>query len=150
MLSITLICVGTLREKYFHDAAVEYEKRLGAYCKFRTVELEPTADTTDAAMAKKILAVMPPRACCTALCVEGKQCSSPALAAQLCELQNRGYSELVFLIGGSDGLPDSVKAACQNRLSFSLMTFPHQLMRVILLEQLYRACNIAHGGKYHK
>lgn len=150
MLNVTVICVGSLRESYFREAAAEYEKRLGAYCRLKTVELEPTADTTDAVMAKRLSAAIPPRAYCTALCVEGKQCSSPELARQIEALPARGYSELVFVIGGSDGLPDSIKQMCQNKLSFSQMTFPHQLMRVILLEQIYRAFNIAHGGKYHK
>lgn len=150
MLNVTLLCVGNLRESYFRAAAAEYEKRLGAYCRLRTIEVDPTSDTTDTAMAKRLEVHLPPRAYCIALCVEGKQCSSAALARQIADLPSRGYSELVFVIGGSDGLPDSIKQRCSYRLSFSAMTFPHQLMRVILLEQLYRAFNIAHGGKYHK
>ena len=85
-----------------------------------------------------------------ALCVEGKELSSPQLAELLDGIPQRGYSTISFVIGGSDGLPESTKALCQYRLSFSRMTFPHQLMRVILLEQTYRAFNINNNGKYHK
>ncbi len=150
MYNITLICVGQLREPYFKAAASEYEKRLGAYCRFRCTELQPTADTTNDAMAARILAALPERAYKIALCVEGKQFDSVEFAQLLESLPGRGFSETVFLIGGSDGLPESVKAACHLRLSFSAMTFPHQLMRVFLTEQIYRAFTIHHNGKYHK
>lgn len=150
MLNVTLICTGQLRESYFKEAAAEYEKRLGAFCRFRCTELTPTANTTDDAMAQRILQALPERAYKIALCVEGKELSSPELSELIEELPNRGYSEVVFLIGGSDGLPASVKEKCALRLSFSRMTFPHQLMRVFLTEQIYRAFTIAHNGKYHK
>lgn len=150
MLNITLICTGGLRETYFRDAAAEYEKRLGAFCRFRAVELAPTADTTDSTMARRILSVLPERSYNVALCVEGKQLSSAQLAQMLERIPGEGFSEAAFVIGGSDGLPDEVKVACRYRMSFSPMTFPHQLMRVILTEQIYRALTINHNGKYHK
>ena len=150
MLNITLICTGGLRETYFRDAAAEYEKRLGAFCRFRAVELAPTADTTDSAMARRILSVLPERSYNVALCVEGKQLSSAQLAQMLERIPGEGFSEAAFVIGGSDGLPDEVKAACRCRMSFSPMTFPHQLMRVVLLEQIYRSYRIIQGEPYHK
>ena len=85
-----------------------------------------------------------------ALCIEGKELSSTELAQMMDDLPERGFSTVSFVIGGSDGLPEETKKLCNYRLSFSRMTFPHQLMRVILLEQLYRALNINHNGKYHK
>ena len=131
MLSLTIICVDKLREPYLRAAAAEYEKRLGGYCRLRTVEVQDDSG---------IIAALPPRAYKVALCIEGRRVS---------ELQVRGYSELVFIIGGTDGMSEEVKSRCDLRLSFSKMTFPHPLMRVILLEQLYRALNIASGGSYH-
>ena len=133
MLSLTIICVDKLREPYLRAAAAEYEKRLGGYCRLRTVEVQDDS----------------PRAYKVALCIEGRQLSSEELAERVSELQVRGYSELVFIIGGTDGMSEEVKSHCDLRLSFSKMTFPHPLMRVILLEQLYRALNIASGGSYH-
>ena len=141
MLNITLICVGNLKEAYLRDAVKEYEKRLTAYCRFRTLELK---DNTP------ILPHLPERAYRIALCVEGKQLSSEDLAELIEQKATEGFSEIVFVIGAFDGLPEDVKKACHLRLSFSKMTFPHQLMRVILLEQTYRAFTITNGGKYHK
>lgn len=140
MLSLTIICVDKLREPYLREAAAEYEKRLGAYCRLRTVEVQNDAG---------IVAALPPRAYKVALCIEGKQLSSEELAETVSVLQVRGYSELAFIIGGTDGMGEDVKSRCDMRLSFSRMTFPHPLMRVILLEQLYRALNISAGGSYH-
>ena len=140
MLSLTIICVDKLREPYLRAAAAEYEKRLGGYCRLRTVEVQDDSG---------IIAALPPRAYKVALCLEGRQLSSEELAERVSELQVRGYSELVFIIGGTDGMSEEVKSRCDLRLSFSKMTFPHPLMRVILLEQLYRALNIASGGSYH-
>lgn len=141
MLSVTILCVGNLKEAYFRQAAAEYEKRLSAFCRLKTVELHTEP---------QILPLLPPRAYKIALCVEGKELSSEELAQRVESVAVDGFGELYFVIGGSDGLPESVKAACDFRLSFSKMTFPHRLMRVILLEQLYRAFSINHGGKYHK
>ncbi len=141
MLNITVICVGNLKEAYLRDAVKEYEKRLSAYCRFKTVELKDGAP---------ILPHLPERAYRIALCVEGKQLSSEELAAMVDAKATEGFSELVFVIGAFDGLPEEVKKACHFRLSFSKMTFPHQLMRVILNEQIYRAFTILAGSKYHK
>lgn len=141
MLDITLICSGNLKEKYLREAAAEYEKRLSGYCRFNTVELRDGAP---------ILPALPKRAYIIALCVEGKELSSEELSELIDTLPSRGHSHICFVIGPFDGLPDEVKRAADLRLSFSRMTFPHQLMRIILLEQVYRALNIAAGGKYHK
>ncbi len=141
MLSVTVICVGNLKEAYLRDAVKEYEKRLAAYCRFKTVELKD---------GSPILPHLPERAYRIALCVEGKQLSSEELAALIDTKATEGFSELVFVIGAFDGLPEDVKKACHLRLSFSKMTFPHQLMRVILNEQIYRAFTIIAGSKYHK
>lgn len=141
MLNVTIVCVGTLKEDYLRAACAEYYKRLGAYCTPKIVELKDGAP---------ILPHIKGRAYKIALCVEGRQLSSEELAELTLDIPLRGYSEIIFVIGPFDGLPEEVKAACDLRLSFSKMTFPHQLMRVILLEQIYRALNIAAGGKYHK
>ncbi len=141
MLTVKIIAVGTLKESYLREAIKEYEKRLSAYCRFVITELK---DNTP------ILPHLPERAYTVALCVEGKQKSSEELAAILDEKATEGFSEIVFVIGAFDGLPEEVKAACRLRLSFSKMTFPHQLMRVILAEQIYRAFTINAGTKYHK
>ncbi len=140
MLNVKLICVGDLKESYLREAAAEYEKRLGAYCRLTTVVVK---DDT------KILP-LPPRSYKIALCVEGKQLSSPELASHIASVQSRGYSEIILIIGGADGMDEKIKDECDFKLSFSKMTFPHPLMRVILLEQLYRALNINSNGNYHK
>ena len=141
MLNVKLVCVGGLKEAYLRDAVKEYEKRLGAYCKFTTAELKEDGQLADAVSVKRSYKI--------ALCVEGKQHSSEEFA-QMIDRCAQMSGELVLVIGGSDGLPEQIKAMCDYRLSFSKMTFPHQLMRVILLEQLYRAFNINNNGKYHK
>ncbi|MGM9637047.1 MAG: 23S rRNA (pseudouridine(1915)-N(3))-methyltransferase RlmH [Eubacteriales bacterium] len=141
MLSVTVICVGNLKEDYLRAACSEYLKRLNGYCIPKIVELKDGAP---------ILPHLKGRAYKIALCVEGKQLSSEELSRLMSDLPGRGYSEITFVIGPFDGLPEEVKAACDLRLSFSRMTFPHQLMRVILLEQIYRGLNLAAGGKYHK
>ena len=141
MLNVRFICHGTLKEEYLRMACAEYMKRLNAYC--RPEILEAKDDKALALMIKD-------KDYTIALCVEGKELSSPQLAELLDGIPQRGYSTISFVIGGSDGLPESTKALCQYRLSFSKMTFPHQLMRVILLEQTYRAFNINNNGKYHK
>ena len=141
MLNVKLVCVGNLKEAYLRDAVKEYEKRLGAYCRFSTAELKEDSQLPDAVNVKKAYKI--------ALCVEGKQHSSEEFA-QMIDKCAQLSGELVLVIGGSDGLPESVKAMCDYRLSFSKMTFPHQLMRVILLEQIYRAFTIINGKQYHK
>lgn len=159
MAQITFISVGTLKEKYLTDAVGEYKKRLTQYARVEEVELreeriadEDNAREIEAALDKeadKILAVLPKDAYLVALCVEGKGCSSEELARIIGDaVDSRG--KIAFVIGSSHGLSPRVKSAAHLRLSFSRLTFPHQLMRVILCEQLYRAMNILGGGKYHK
>ncbi len=140
MLEIDIVCVGNLKEDYLRAACAEYEKRISAYAALKINELKDGAP---------ILPALPKRAYKIALCIEGRQLSSEELSELIYDLPCRGYSKICFVIGPFDGLPEEVKRACDMRLSFSKMTFPHQLMRVILLEQIYRAGNIASGGKYH-
>ena len=159
MLHIKLIATGNLKESYLREALAEYQKRLSAYARTEIVELKehrlpdnPSPAEIQTALEREadaILSAIPPRAYVMALCVEGKQLSSEALATQLATvMQNSG--ELVLIIGSSHGLAPRVKAAADFRLSVSALTFPHQLMRVLLLETVYRSLSILHGGKYHK
>jgi len=141
MIGITILCAGTLKESYLRDAAAEYSKRLKGYCRLTVNELKDCSS---------MLSRLDRSAYNIALCVEGSEMSSPELAGLISDQAVRGKSEICFVIGESDGLPEEVKRACDLRLSFSKMTFPHQLMRVILLEQVYRAFTIINGGKYHK
>ena len=160
MINITLITVGKIKEKYFTDAIAEYSKRLGRYCKLNIIELkdEPTPDNPSEnerqQVLKKegarILEKIPKSCYVVPLCIEGKQKTSEELSEFIQKTATDGYNEIVFIIGGSMGICDEVKAKADFKLSFSKMTFPHQLMRVVLLEQIYRAFNIADGGKYHK
>lgn len=141
MLNITVLCVGTLKEQYLRDAVKEYSKRIGGYARLSITETQSD---------RELIPRLPKRAYKIALCVEGRQLSSEELSEKLQAAAVNGYSDIVFVIGDSDGMGEDVKAACDLRLSFSKMTFPHQLMRVILLEQIYRALSIANNGKYHK
>lgn len=160
MLDISVICVGKLKERFYTDAAAEYTKRLGAYCKIAVIELSeakrpssPSDKDTAIAMEKEadaIIAAIPKGANIVAMCVEGRELSSPELAERLDAFAASGTSKLAFIIGGSDGLSDRVKSLAGLKLSMSRMTFPHHLARVMLLEQIYRALNISSGGKYHK
>ena len=160
MLNVTVLCVGKLKEAYWRDAAAEYTKRLGAFCKFQVIELDeerlpekPSDGQIASALAaegKRMAAKIPTGAAVAALCIEGKPCSSERLAEQLEEWAVGGTSQVVFLIGSSHGLAPEMKARASWRLSMSPMSFPHQLARVMLLEQIYRAMNIRSGGKYHK
>jgi 23S rRNA (pseudouridine1915-N3)-methyltransferase len=155
MHRVKLICFGKLKEPYWRAACAEYEKRLGAWCKLEIVELPPAAlpDEPSPAQIEQALSAeaklagskIPGGAAVAALCVEGRQMRSEEFAAWL---EERG--EVTLLIGSSHGLGEGIKAQAQLRLSLSQMTFPHQLARVCLLEQLYRASQIQTGGKYHK
>ena len=159
MMTVSLICIGKLKEKYWRDACAEYEKRLSAFCRFQIVELPesrlpdtPSEAQKEAALeeeGKRILAAAG-NAHLIALCIEGKEQSSDRLASTVQELSIRGVSSLAFCIGSSFGLSPRVKQAAQLRLSFSPMTFPHQLARVMLCEQIYRVFQINTNGKYHK
>ena len=160
MLNITLLCVGKLKEAYWRDACAEYEKRLGAFCRFRLVEVaeERLPDSPSSAQiaatveaeGKRLLEQLPRDGAVIPLCIEGKELDSPALSARIQKLAVDGISHVVFIIGGSWGLSEAVKSRATLRLSMSPMTFPHQLARVMVLEQIYRAFQIASGGKYHK
>ena len=159
MIQVTLITVGNLKEEYWRQAVAEYEKRLSAFCKPEIIQLKetklsenPSAVEIQNALddeAKRILSAMPPRSYRIALCVEGKQFSSEALAKKLDSVLAEN-GNLCLVIGSSYGLSPVVKNACQLRLSVSELTFPHQMMRVLLLEALYRCFGILKGTKYHK
>lgn len=159
MLNIKFLTTGNLKEAYWRDALSEYSKRLGGLCRFSCLEFKevrlpdnPSQAEIDAALeseGEKILAEFTPRAYKIALCVEGKQLSSEELASKL-EQVSSVSSDIIFVIGSSYGLSPRVKQACDLRLSVSKLTFPHQLMRVLLAEAVYRALNIVKGTKYHK
>ncbi len=145
MMKITLIAVGKLKEAYLRDACAEYEKRLSRFCKLEIAELPERSGP--AAEAEEILRRI--RGYCYVLAIEGNERTSPAFAAELRGHLDAGR-ELTFVIGSSCGLDARVKARADALLSFSKMTFPHQLFRVMLLEQLYRAFMISSGSEYHK
>lgn len=159
MLNVKFIVIGTLKESYLRDAAAEYEKRLSAFCRFETVQLKEerlSDDPSDTEIQKalereasQIEKSISPRAYRIAMCVEGNQLSSEELADKIGKIEQTA-GEIVFIIGSSFGLADSVKKSADMRLSVSKMTFPHQLMRVLLLEGVYRAFNIRKGTRYHK
>ncbi len=148
MLRVQLICTGRLKEPFYIQACGEYDKRLRRYCALECIELPETGDPVrdGKAMLKKI----PQDAYVIAMCIEGRGVSSQELAELMADCANRGRSRVCFLIGGSDGLSDRVKARSDERISMSRMTFPHHLARVMVLEQIYRAFSINEGGKYHK
>ncbi len=159
MIGVKFITLGTLKESYLREAAAEYEKRLSGFCRVQTVQLKeerlpdsPSEGEIRQALdreAAKIMAEIPPRSYKIAMCVEGRQLSSEELAEKLGEISER-YGDVCFIIGSSHGLSDSVKNACDLKLSVSRLTFPHQLMRVLLFEAVYRGFNILKGTKYHK
>lgn len=160
MLNVTILAVGKIKEKFLSDAIYEYSKRLGRYCRLEIIRVkdDPTPDNpTDKERdivlkreGERLIEKIPKGAYIIPLCIEGKQKSSEEFAKIMSEIPSGGKSEVVFIIGGSMGLWDRIKDMADIKLSFSKMTFPHQLMCVILLEQLYRAFNISGGGKYHK
>ena len=157
--TVRFITVGNLKESYLREAAAEYKKRLSGLCRVEEIELkevrlpeDPSESEIKKALAeeaKAILAAIPPRSYPVALCVEGKQMSSPDLSHKL-ESVTAECGTLCFIIGSSHGLAPEVKAAAKMRLSVSELTFPHQLMRVILYEAIYRCYQIAKGSRYHK
>ena len=159
-MNITLVTVGKIKEKYFRDAIAEYEKRLSRYCKLDIVEVadEKTPDKASELVeeqikekeAERILKYIKEDAYCIALAIEGKKTDSVGMAKHLEQLALTGKSNLVYVIGGSLGLHQKVLQRANEKLSFSDMTFPHQLMRVILLEQIYRCYRINNGEPYHK
>ena len=160
MLSVHLICVGKLKEKFYREAAEEYAKRLKGYCKLNLVELpeaklsqEPSPAEIQGALEKEgeaIRAKIPAGSSIVAMCVEGKTRSSEELAKLVADWSMNSAKHLVFIIGGSYGLHSSIKAEAWVKLSMSPMTFPHHLARVMVLEQIYRAFKINEGSSYHK
>lgn len=159
-MKITLITVGKIKEKYLKDAISEYSKRLSKYCKLEIIEVadEKTPDnasdtvenTIRSKEAERILRYVKDDAYIVTLEIQGKQLTSEELADKIEKLGVQGMSHIVFIIGGSIGLGEEVLKKSNYALSFSKMTFPHQLMRVILLEQVYRSYRIINGEPYHK
>ncbi|MEA4941446.1 MAG: 23S rRNA (pseudouridine(1915)-N(3))-methyltransferase RlmH [Oscillibacter sp.] len=160
MQKVTVLCVGKLKEKFYADAAAEYVKRLSRFCKIEIMELPearlsetPSPAEIEQALSEeagRVEAKLPKSGALIALCIEGTEFSSTALAEALNGFAVSGASQLTFLIGGSVGLHPSLKARADLRLSMSPMTFPHHLARVMLLEQIYRAYQIQAGSRYHK
>ena len=160
MQKVTIICTGKLKEKFYLDAAAESAKRLSRFCTLTILELpeerlpeSPSPAQIEAALAREADAVrakLPAGCLLIAMCVEGQERSSEALARYLAEAAARGAGHIVFLIGSSYGMHPSLKQQADLRLSMSPMTFPHHLLRVMLLEQIYRAYQINAGSKYHK
>jgi 23S rRNA (pseudouridine1915-N3)-methyltransferase len=159
MQKITVIAVGSDKEKYFTEAAKEYEKRLSRYAKTEVIILkdepipeDPSEREMQAVLekeGKKILAAIPDGCMKVALCVEGKQLSSEEFAERLDSIA-ASHGEVAIIIGSSFGLSEQVKRACDMRMSVSKMTLTHQMLRVWLVEIIYRCLSISHGGKYHK
>ena len=159
-MKITIITVGKIKEKYLKDAIAEYSKRLGKYCKLEIVEVadektpdnasEVVEDSIRSKEAERILKYVKDDAYVVTLEINGKQLTSEELADKIEKLGVQGTSHITFIIGGSIGLGKEVLAKSNYALSFSKMTFPHQLMRVILLEQIYRSYRIINGEPYHK
>ena len=159
-MKITVIAVGRNKEKFYTDAIAEYSKRLSRYCRLEVIQVadEKTPDGASEAQERqikekegsRILAQIKDGAYVIALAVQGTMLSSEQLASKLNKLGVDGQSQIVLIIGGSLGLSDEVLKRADYHLSFSPMTFPHQLMRVILLEQIYRSYRIISGEPYHK
>lgn len=150
MITIEIIAVGKIKEKYLADAIAEYEKRLKRFCNFKITQVTDFPDDSREAEREAELIVPKISGLCVPLCIEGKQLSSTELADFIEKASLEGNSHITFVIGGSCGLDDKVKNMGKLKLSFSKMTFPHQLMRVILVEQIYRAFKIINNENYHK
>lgn len=159
-MKITLITVGKIKEKFFREAVSEYEKRLSRYCRLRIEETadektpEKISETQREQILQKegerILRLLPEDACVVTLEIEGRKLTSEQFAGEIERLGISGISHIALVIGGSLGLHNSIKKRADLAVSFSKMTFPHQLMRVILLEQIYRAYRIINREPYHK
>ena len=160
MLTINLICVGSLKEKYLKDAVAEYQKRLKPFCRFEIIELSeqklpdnPSQNEIKIALSKeaeKMKSQIAKGSATVVLAIEGKELSSEKLAEKLNDFSLKGFSTINFVIGSSFGLCEELKRDATFSLSMSPMTFPHQLARVMLLEQIYRAFSIMNNTKYHK
>lgn len=159
-MNITILCVGQIKEKYFRDAIAEYQKRLSRYCKLQMIEVADEKTKENASEAEndlirkkegeRLLKHIKDSDYCITLEIDGKMLTSEGLSKKIDRLGLAGKSSLVFVIGGSIGLDTAVLKRSDYALSFSKMTFPHQLMRVILLEQIYRSYRIINGEPYHK
>lgn len=159
-MNIDIIAVGKLKEKYLKEGIKEYQKRLSPYCKLRIIEVgeqkapENLSEKEKAMVLKQegdyILQKLRPSSFVIPLCIEGKSISSEGMAEKLSELVVSGRPHITFIIGGSLGLSDQVKARADLPLSFSKFTFPHQLMRLVIVEQIYRWFKIMRGEPYHK
>lgn len=159
-MNITILCVGQIKEKYFCDAIAEYQKRLSRYCKLQMIEVADEKTKENASEAEndlirkkegeRLLKHIKDSDYCITLEIDGKMLTSEGLSKEIDRLGLAGKSSLVFVIGGSIGLDTAVLKRSDYALSFSKMTFPHQLMRVILLEQIYRSYRIMRGEPYHK
>jgi len=159
-MNIQIVCVGNLKEAYWREACAEYAKRLSAYCSFSITEIAETRLSKSPSAAEierviedegeRILQKLPKNGYVIAMCIEGKIISSKQLAQSISDAALSGKSSIAVVIGGSHGLSEAVKSRAQLRASMGRMTFPHQLARVMLCEQLYRACSINNGGQYHK
>ncbi len=160
MQKITLLTVGRLKEKFFKEAEQEYAKRLSGFCNLNIIEIpqevlpqNPSEGQIKAALeaeAEQILSKIPKQADIVTLCIEGKQRTSEELAELITDNANTSSGVLAFVIGGSFGLSETVKAKSKVRLSMSKMTFPHRMARIMLLEQIYRGYQISAGTRYHK
>ena len=159
-MNFTILCVGQIKEKYFRDAIAEYQKRLSRYCKLQMIEVADEKTKENASEAEndlirkkegeRLLKHIKDSDYCITLEIDGKMLTSEGLSKEIDRLGLAGKSSLVFVIGGSIGLDTAVLKRSDYALSFSKMTFPHQLMRVILLEQIYRSYRIMRGEPYHK
>lgn len=159
-MNVRILCVGKIKEKFYRDAILEYSKRLSKYCSLEIVEVndEKTSENSTEneiniikdKEGERILKHIKDRDYAIALAIQGKQQDSVAFSKYIENLGVTGNSSICFIIGGSLGLSDAVMKRCNDSISFSKMTFPHQLMRVILLEQIYRAMRIMNNEPYHK
>lgn len=159
-MNIDIICVGNIKEKYFLDAISEYKKRLKPYVNIQIIEVDEyklpnkhSQNQIDEGMQKEaenLLSKIKQKSYIIPLCIEGKQMDSEEFADKIEKITVDGYSDICFIIGGSNGLDNSIKLKADFKLSFSKMTFPHQLMRVVLMEQIYRAFRILRNEPYHK
>ena len=146
-MNITILCVGKLKEKYWTEASAEYRKRLSRYC---TVTVEELKEENPEAEGQNILKRLKKDTFVITLEIQGKALNSEELSSKLQELGLEGKSDITFVIGGSDGLSEEVSRRSDFKLSFSRMTFPHQMIRIFLLEQIYRSFKIMKGETYHK
>lgn len=159
-MNIQIVCVGKIKEAFYRDAIAEYSKRLNRYCKLKIIEVadENTPQNASEILeeqirekeAERIFKAIPVHTYLCILAIEGKEFDSVSFANKIDSLATTGVSDITFVIGGSLGLAQSVYQRADMKISFSRMTFPHQLMRVILLEQIYRGYRIIHNEPYHK